>query len=70
MKSKFEKESQDLDAEAESLRHKSHRMREEIASMQEAAIVTKANIKQLEVELKEVKTVTDMRALVSSSPAI
>ena len=70
MKSKFEKESQDLDAEAESLRQKSHRMREEIATMQEAAIVTKANIKQLEVELKEVKTVTDMRALVSSSPAI
>ena len=57
MKTKFEKESQDLESETETLRQKVQQMREEAAKLQESAIISKANIKHLEVELKEVKTV-------------
>lgn len=60
MKAKQEIEIKDIDADNENMRKKVQHMRQELARLEEEAIVTKANFKQMEITINDLKKVFTM----------
>ena len=58
LKSKHESELRDVEMEVRTLREKMSKLREDVATTEEANIVLRADIRQKGVELDEVKKVT------------
>eukprot|EP00094_Tigriopus_californicus_P008370 TCALIF_08065-PA protein Name:"Similar to AZI1 5-azacytidine-induced protein 1 (Homo sapiens)" AED:0.03 eAED:0.03 QI:0/1/0.6/1/1/0.8/5/10/321 len=55
MKAKQEIEIKDIDADNENMRKKVQHLRQELARLEEEAIVTKANFKQMEITINDLK---------------
>ena len=64
LKSKHESELRDVETEVRTLREKMSKVREEGAAAEESNIVLRADIRQKDVELDEVKKVTKVCGII------